>query len=425
MKVTNLLVTIVILCMSIFSSAYAMSDEGMFENAKQFTIKIKMSIKTPFIFDTKASSTGTGFLVDKKRGWIITNAHVAGRSPSKIKGSFFKSDEVVLEKIYIDPVIDIAILKIKKKDIPTFATQAKLDCNTKVNPGYAVGAYGHPWGLNYTATRGIVSGTPFLERTKWIQTDAPINSGNSGGPLLSIATGHVVGINAATLSKSKTEGLNFALPIKYACKIVKLLKQNVDPAPHVSPVIFYQPKNDESLTVAKVKSYPSSQLKENDIIKGIKGINVEIDNPVDLWHELRDKKGKIVLIVERGGKDTLASMDLIRHHSLIGQKAIYIDGMTMAPSHLLDNEFYNLSATWLVQDVESGTTANGKSIGTWGLVTHINNKPLGQYADVWEQVKSHEPLSLRIQYADDGSCHSYKYNKYELPGTNVRELHIQ
>lgn len=402
----------------------AMTDEAIFEKAKQFTIKISTTIKTPFIFDEKTSLIGTGFLIDKQRGWLITNAHVAGRSPSEVEGSFYKKDNVTLKKIYVDPVIDIAILKINPNAIPATATQAKLDCMTKVNPGYAVGAYGHPWGLNYTATRGIVSGTPYLVRTKWIQTDAPINGGNSGGPLLSMTTGHVVGINSATLAKSETEGLNFALPIKYACKIVDLLKQGMNPAPHQLPVIFYKAHNDESLTVAKVTQSPASQFRENDIIKGIKGNTAIIDNPMELWHELRDKQGQVILNVERDGKVIEVTLDLVKQPSVIGRKALYIDGMTISPSHLFDGEFYNLSSSWVVNDVESGTTAESKGIANWGVVTHINNQPLGSYDHVRALLNTRKPITLRIQYENGGHWQFYDYQKVDLPRKTIKELKI-
>ena len=64
-----------------------------------------------------------------------------------------------------------------------------------------------------------------------LQTDAPINEGNSGGPLISLETGQVVGINAAKIKQEAVEGLSFAVPMPYACTIIDLMQRGEDPSP--------------------------------------------------------------------------------------------------------------------------------------------------------------------------------------------------
>ena len=70
-----------------------------------------------------------------------------------------------------------------------------------------VAAFGHPHGLNYSASRGIISQIRYYDGVDWVQTDAAINPGNSGGPLIDLGSGKIVGINAMKLED--TEGLNF------------------------------------------------------------------------------------------------------------------------------------------------------------------------------------------------------------------------
>ena len=90
--------------------------------------------------------------------------------------------------------------------------------------------------MDFTATRGIISGAKVSHGAEFLQTDAALNPGNSGGPLIDAETGLIVGINAGSLKDKNTEGLHFAVPIKLVCTILDLLKQEGDfgasDAPH-------------------------------------------------------------------------------------------------------------------------------------------------------------------------------------------------
>ena len=142
--------------------------------------------------DSKETSNGAGFLIDRNRGWILTNAHVVSYSPSIHKIAFHNHDYISAQKIYVDPNLDLAILQVPSSEIPKTAHEAKLDCNSNVSTGHPVGAFGHPWGYSFTGTRGIISG---IDDVEMLQTDAPINPGNSGGPLFN-EDGDVIGINS-------------------------------------------------------------------------------------------------------------------------------------------------------------------------------------------------------------------------------------
>ena len=93
---------------------------------------------------------------------------------------------------------------------------AELDCESEPGTGHPVGAFGHPWGLDYTGTRGIISGRTAKLGGEMLQTDAPINQGNSGGPLISLLNGKIVGINTAKVNKPRDEDSNLVVPIAQA-----------------------------------------------------------------------------------------------------------------------------------------------------------------------------------------------------------------
>ena len=165
------------------------------------------------------SALGSGFIIDEK-GIIITNNHVIEGAKDivvQVNGEIkFKA-----KVIGADPLMDIAVLQIdtKEKLIPV-----KFGDSDKARIGDWVIAIGNPFGLGGTVTSGIISARNrnlggYLARYEdYIQTDASINSGNSGGPLFDL-NGDVIGINTAILGRSGNVGIGFAIPSNSA-KIV-------------------------------------------------------------------------------------------------------------------------------------------------------------------------------------------------------------
>jgi S1-C subfamily serine protease len=138
----------------------------------------------------------------------------------------FKSKKFIEASFhYVDYLLDFAILKVSPEKIPNWSIPGELVCSGEPVVGSAVGAYEHPYSLSYSGSRGIVSGMRYRRGRRWVQTDAPINKGNSGGSLISLNTGKVIGINSATLSKRKSEGLGFAVPMHHACTLIRLLER--------------------------------------------------------------------------------------------------------------------------------------------------------------------------------------------------------
>ncbi len=161
------------------------------------------------------SGLGTGVIIDSK-GYILTNNHVV-EGADEIQVRLNENQTVKAELIGTDPRTDLAVIKVKNKDLPA----AKLGSSEKLKIGEWVVAAGNPFGLDNTITAGIVSakGRSFQgggQFEDFIQTDAAINPGNSGGPLVNL-DGEVVGINTAIFSRSGGYmGIGFAIPIDMA-----------------------------------------------------------------------------------------------------------------------------------------------------------------------------------------------------------------
>ncbi len=170
--------------------------------------------------ERKASSLGSGFII-KDNGMVITNNHViAGADDIVVK---VDSKEYKAKVIGADPYMDIAVLKMETKD--KFKT-VKFGNSDQARVGDWVVAIGNPFGLGGTVTSGIISARNrdigMTRYDDFIQTDASINQGNSGGPLFNL-NGEVVGINTAIIGQSGSIGIGFAIPSNAASKVIDQL----------------------------------------------------------------------------------------------------------------------------------------------------------------------------------------------------------
>ena len=130
--------------------------EQILAQAAPYTVKINLITSIGLNRDDGSTGHGAGFLIDRQRGWILTNAHVATRSPATLKASFKGGSPILATRVHVDPILDAAIIKIDPKLIPEGTPEAELDCSSLPPAGTPVAAFGHPWGLSFIATRGIV-----------------------------------------------------------------------------------------------------------------------------------------------------------------------------------------------------------------------------------------------------------------------------
>lgn len=158
-------------------------------------------------------SLGTGFFISPD-GFLLTNAHVVAKADKINVFLHDRSEARSVQVIGVDPLTDLALLKVDSKDALPFLRLADSDA---VEMGEMVVAIGNPLGLDYSITTGVISaknrvlsaGSRRGLYEDFLQTSAQINPGNSGGPLLNLG-GDVVGINTAMIAQA--QGIGFALP---------------------------------------------------------------------------------------------------------------------------------------------------------------------------------------------------------------------
>ena len=170
--------------------------------------------------ERKASSLGSGFIINKN-GTVITNNHVINNADDIVVKVGDK--EYNAKILGADPYADIAVLKIDSKDV---FKPVKFGNSDKARVGDWVVAIGNPFGLGGTVTSGIISArNRDINLTRYddfIQTDASINQGNSGGPLFNL-NGDVIGVNTAIIGQGGSIGIGFAIPANAASDVIDQL----------------------------------------------------------------------------------------------------------------------------------------------------------------------------------------------------------
>jgi serine protease Do len=176
--------------------------------------------------EMRTTAQGTGFFLSED-GYLLTNYHIV-ENAVKVKVSALQSKDYIAKVVGTDPRTDLALLKVEAKGLPF----VQLGDSGQLKVGEWVLAIGNPYGLEHTITAGIVSakgrqlgtGGNVPEYQDFIQTDAAINRGNSGGPLVNMK-GEVIGITSNIFSPSGGNiGLGFAIPANLAAKVLSQLK---------------------------------------------------------------------------------------------------------------------------------------------------------------------------------------------------------
>ncbi|MCK4644789.1 MAG: Do family serine endopeptidase [Candidatus Aminicenantes bacterium] len=267
---------------------------------------------------------GTGFFIHSE-GYILTNNHLVEKSV-KVTVFTLQEKEYTAEIIGTDPLSDLALLKIKDKNLPF----CELADSSLLQVGEWVLAIGNPWGLEHTVTAGIVSskgrqlgGFSDIRYQDYIQTDAAINPGNSGGPLVNMK-GDVVGINTLILAPTGGNiGIGFAIPSNLARKVVKQLQEKgrvirsylgIRPQPiTTADKDHLKLKSKRGALVGEVvRGTPADKagLEVTDVIIEISGQPVKDHN--DLMFKIADitPGTKVELKVIRNGKEKVLTAKL-------------------------------------------------------------------------------------------------------------------
>ncbi|MBN2132514.1 MAG: DegQ family serine endoprotease [Sedimentisphaerales bacterium] len=271
--------------------------------------------------ESKQVAQGSGFIVTPD-GYILTNNHLVGGA-SEVKVSLDGGRTLSAEVIGTDPETDVAVIKIEGEDLPyvEWADSGALEV------GEWVIAIGNPFGLSHTVTAGIVSAKGrsrigVADYEDFIQTDAAINFGNSGGPLLNL-DGQAVGMNTAIIGPGGNVGIGLAIPSNMAKVIYTKLKEGGKVVRGFLGVIIQDldPEMAESFGAEDTKGVLVSDVTEDSAAEkaGLRSGDVVLElegEPVTSANELSNRVAmykpgsKVDLVIVRNGKRKTITAEL-------------------------------------------------------------------------------------------------------------------
>jgi len=414
------------------AAAQSSPDLGaMLEQAQRFTVKVRGTALWPFAPEQMGTGLGTGFIIDRDKGWILTNAHVAKRSPSTVEIALGESETewLPVQRIYVDNHLDIAVLKVATDKLPADAMAAKLGCTQTVKQGTTVVAYGHPISLNFTATRGIVSSVRTLNSHEFVQMDANINPGNSGGPLLAADVAEVIGVNTANISGAP--GLGLALAIRHVCPVLDLLAKGADPSLPGLPVYWLKRGQVETLTVAAAfprnsadKSGTEDGLKPGDIVQGIVG-GPKLASLPELNTALRGRQGQVTLEVVRDGKGQTVNVSLIPALAPLKRQGLTFSGLLVTERINLDTADSNLPPL-RIEFIKNGEAAARVGLRPGDQLDSVGGQRFTTVAALHDWLKG-RPSAERVpvlvrRFSNADTRVTAEYHRFEIQPTDLHLL---
>ncbi len=360
---------------------------------------------------------GSGFIISAD-GLILTNAHVV-REAKEVTVKLSDRREFSAKVLGADAATDIAVLRISARDLPT----VRLGDPRQIEVGDPVMAIGAPYGFEQTATTGIVSAKgrslPGDTVVPFIQTDAAVNPGNSGGPLFD-GTGAVVGINAQIYSQTGGfQGLSFAIPINVALKVKDQIVAT-GRATHARLGVQVQDLNqslaesfglarpDGALiaAVAPDSAAAAAGLKAGDVITEVNGEPVQRSGSLSSLIGMSAPGEKVKLTVWRdkasrsieaklGGLED-ADREVASADGAAGQGQL---GLALRPLTGPERREAHVDQGLVVEDV--GGAAARAGIQPGDVLLAINGKPVESIDQVRAVMKA-KPKSVALVVARDG-----------------------
>jgi len=274
------------------------------------------------------SGLGSGVIVSED-GLILTTAHVIN-GVDNIFAALFDGSVAEARVIGTDPGTDLAVLKIDLQELPV----ASFDTETRHRPGDVVLAIGNAFGLNHTVTAGIISATGrgdlnLATFEDFIQTDAAINSGNSGGALIN-AEGEVIGINSASLSQDTgAQGISFAISARLATQVMRQIVEygsvqrgwlgaNVIDPPLVVLEGEDQPAGVQIAQIYRGGPAWKAGLRSGDILLSADGSSVGSAREFTFTIAEKAPGAEVELVASRNGQRFTTSVTLIQQPPLQG-----------------------------------------------------------------------------------------------------------
>ncbi|HEY0835125.1 MAG TPA: DegQ family serine endoprotease [Azospirillum sp.] len=365
----------------------------------------------------RPTALGSGFVIDSS-GYVVTNNHVVGEA-AEIHVILHDGTRLDAKLVGSDPLTDLALLKVEPKQ-PLAAT--RWGDSEKVEVGDWVVAIGNPFGLGGSVTAGILSARardiqqgPYDE---FLQTDASINRGNSGGPLYNM-DGEVIGINTAIYSPTGgSVGIGFAIPSALARPLIEQLKEHGEVRRGWLGVQVQRVTQDiaDSLGVDDPKGAlvtsvtpggPAEKagIKQGDVILRFAGKDIKSmrELPRVVANTPIGKEADVALLRDRQPQSltvTVGELQPEQHMAAAGTsgprpppavgRTEKVLGLTLAPLTPALRETFELDADIqgvVVTDVAEGSVASNRGLDPGDIIVEVGQEPVGKPEDVVAHIR--------------------------------------
>lgn len=366
--------------------------------------------------ERRSQSLGSGVIVDAKNGYVLTNHHVV-KDAEEISITLHKGKDLQAKVIGTDSESDIAVLQIETNGL----TEIKFSDSDALRVGDFVVAIGNPFGLRQTVTSGIVSalgrsGLGIESYENFIQTDASINVGNSGGALVNLR-GELVGINTAIFAPSGGNvGIGFAIPANMARNLMTQIISHgkvrrgrlgvyiQDLSPELAEA--FGVKDKQGAVIAQVISGSAAEkagIKVEDVIiqvneKIIKNAS-DLRNTVGLLQIGEEARLKLI----RDGKETIINAIIGAPESAQStsrQESSRLEGAVLGNLDKDDPNYRGVSGV-LVLEVSQGSPAWGAGLRKEDVIVSVNRQPVENMSELQAAISaSSGALLLNIKRGD-------------------------
>lgn len=378
-------------------------------------------------------SSGSGVIMSPD-GYVVTNHHVIEKS-TDIKVTLSDKRTYKAKVVGSDPSTDIALLKIEEGNLP-FIVFGNSD---SIHVGEWVLAVGNPFNLESTVTAGIVSakgrninilgGGASIE--SFIQTDAAVNPGNSGGALVNTA-GELVGINTAIITESGSyEGYSFAVPSNLVQKVIRDLREfgmvqraylgvGIQDLDSETSMEIGLPNAEGVLVnrIAKSGAASDAGLEEGDVIIGLNGTRVRSTSELQEYVGRYRPGDKVALDYWRKGKKNRISLTLKDGNNHTGTSRVRGDeldeelGVVMRDLSAEERRTIRIKSGAIVTSIRRGSIVFETNMQPGFVITSVNGDRVSTAAEVVEAIKNaYNSLTLDGYYEGEPDLYSYRFRK--------------
>lgn len=348
----------------------------------------------------KRQGQGSGFIVTKD-GYILTNNHIVNGA-SRILVTLANGKEYAAKVIGQDPSTDIAVIKIDTDNLPYLP----LGNSDNLQVGEWVTAIGNPMGLQATLTVGVVSATGrsnlgLTQFENFIQTDAAINFGNSGGPLLNM-NGEVIGINTAIAAHNAGyTGIGFAIPSTMANQVMEQLINEGSVTRSYVGILLQEVDNDiaEAFNLEKIHGAlvadviagspaDKANLKPGDVILQLNGDEVKSVGAFRNMIAIMKPGSPVQLLIKRDGKTFTTRIELAPHpengvavNGNTSKIGIFVEPLTAEMAKSIGKEH-----GVVVSRVEQRSVAAWAGVKKGAVILSVNGEKVGTPEEFYQKI---------------------------------------